>query len=208
MTLRDRTTRLSPRPEHFQYRATAPSCPYSLSAVRTKAVISTAIPTDATAKNILGMSATIALDPCATLTISAGSGRSQSRHRNARKALTPGRTPAFFIDNTYANWRWNLRRALTKTKRKTPDRGQSPRRGDDNRIVAPAHVRCTTFFVNARRRDERDGVKASCRSDVQKDERIQQQADTRGRCPALITKQLIDFVWSLRLFCRSLIHRS
>jgi hypothetical protein len=36
---------------------------YSLSAVRISAVISTAIPADATAKNILGMKASMATDP-------------------------------------------------------------------------------------------------------------------------------------------------
>lgn len=46
--------------------------PYSLSAVRIRAVISTAIPTDATAKNILGMRATMFPDPCVALAISSG----------------------------------------------------------------------------------------------------------------------------------------
>ena len=49
--------------ERFQIPPRKPSRRYSLSTVRIRAVISTAVPTDATAKNILGMRATMVLDP-------------------------------------------------------------------------------------------------------------------------------------------------
>jgi len=62
---------------------------YSLSAVRIRAATSTAIPTDVTAKNSLGMRATMFPNPCATLATSQEQAACNPE-RNARDFPAPG----------------------------------------------------------------------------------------------------------------------
>ncbi|WKA31510.1 hypothetical protein [Bradyrhizobium roseum] len=126
--------------------------PYSLSAVRIKAVISTAIPTDVTAKNILGMRATILPDPCVTLTAFTGPERTPSRIgirvaplRPAEKLqrrgsiYTLGKRVVEFETRTHTNTGAQSSQSLTVTMI----------RAAIMESVTSAHVRCTTFFAEA-----------------------------------------------------------
>src|SRR5262245_30625409 len=99
------------------------------------------------------MSATIILDPCATLTTSPGLAARDSAIGLRATPSRPAVTPASWVDLHFMQTGDGLRHALTLAERKTLSRGQitEARR---RRIVASAHVRCTTFFVNARRKDE------------------------------------------------------